>query len=82
MIYRTQRKNNNFDIGIMSKLSDDLTNAITHSKQAYYRRIASKLNDPSTAPKSYWSILKSFVNGKSLWIRIRLMGMMEFPLAC
>ena len=33
---------------------------------AYYRRIASKLNDPSTAPKTYWSILKSFVNGKKI----------------
>ena len=66
LIYRTQRKNNDFDIGIMSKLSEDLTNAITNSKLAYYRRIASKLNDPSTAPKTYWSILKSFVNGKKI----------------
>ena len=47
VIYRTQRKNNDFDIGIMSKLSEDLTNAITNLKLAYYRRIASKLNDPT-----------------------------------
>ena len=53
LIYRTQRKYNDFDIGIMSKL-------------AYYRRIAFKLNDPSMAPKTYWSILKSFVNGKKI----------------
>ena len=50
----------------MSKLSEDLTNAITDWKLAYYRRIASKLNDSSTAPKTYWSILKSFVNGKKI----------------
>ena len=50
----------------MSKLSEDLTNAITNSKLAYYRRIASKLNDPSIAPKTYWAILKSFVNGKNI----------------
>ena len=37
----------------MSKLSEDLTNEITNSKLAYYRRIASKFNDPSTAPKTY-----------------------------
>ena len=53
-------------MGIMSKLSEDLTNTITNSKLAYYRRIASKLNDPNTVPKSYWSILKSFVNGKKI----------------
>ena len=41
-------------------------NTITNSKLAYYRRIASKLNDPNTVTKSYWSILKSFVNGKKI----------------
>ena len=45
---------------------NNLTNAITNSKLAYYRRIASKLNDPNSAPKPYWSILKSFVNGKKI----------------
>ena len=65
-VYWTKRKNNDFGIGILSKLSEDLTNAITNSKLAYYRRIASKLNDPNTAPKTYWSILKSFVNGKKI----------------
>ena len=61
-----QRKNSDFDIGILNKLSEDLTNAITNSKLAYYRRISSKLNDPNSAPKTYWSILKSFVNGKKI----------------
>ena len=66
MIFRIQRKNSDFDIGILNKLSEDLTNAITNSKLAYNRRIASKLNDPNSAPKTYWSILKSFVNGKKI----------------
>ena len=65
-MFRTQRKNNDFDIGILNKLSQDLTNAITNSKLAYYRRIASKFNDPNSAPKTYWSILKLFVNGKKI----------------
>ena len=65
-MFRTQRKNSDFDIGILNKLSEDLTNAITNSKLAYYRRIASKLNDPNSASKAYWSILKSFVNGKNI----------------
>ena len=65
-MFWTQRKNSDFDIGILNKLSEDLTNAITNSKLAYYRRIASKLNDPNSAPKTYCSILKSFVNGKKI----------------
>ena len=41
LMLRTQRKNSDFDIGILNKLSEDLTIAITNSKLAYYRRIAS-----------------------------------------
>ena len=66
LMFRIQRKISDFDIGILNKLSEDLTNAITNSKLAYYRRIASKLNDPNSAPKTYWSILKLFVNGKKI----------------
>ena len=66
LVFRTQRKHSDFEIGILNKLSEDLTNAITNSKLAYYRRIASKLNDANSAPKTYWSILKSFVNGKKI----------------
>ena len=66
LMFRTQRKNSDFDIGILNKLSEDLSNAITNLKLAYYRRIASKLNDPNSPPKTYWSILKSFVNGKRI----------------
>ena len=65
-MFRTQRKNSDFDIGILNKLSEDLTNEITNSKLTYYRRIASKLNDPNSAPKTYWSIIKSFVNSKQI----------------
>ena len=58
LMFRTQRKNSDFDIGILNKLSEALSNAITNLKLAYYRRIASKLNDPNSPPKTYWSILK------------------------
>ena len=44
-MFLIQRKNSNFDIEILNKLSEDLTNATTSSKLAYYRQIASKLND-------------------------------------
>ena len=67
MTFRTQRRNSDFDIDILNKLSEDLTNAITNSKLSCYRQIASKLNDPNSAPiKTYWSILKSFCHGKKI----------------
>ena len=65
-MFRTERRNNDFDIGILNKLSEDLTNAITNSKSACHRRISSKLNDPNSAPKADRSILKSFVNNKKI----------------
>ena len=46
--------------------SEDLINMITNSKLAYYRRIASKPNNPNSPPKTYWSILKPIVNGKKV----------------
>ena len=64
-MFWTERKNQDFDIGI-NKLSEDLTNAITNLELTYYRGIASKLNDPNSAPKTYWPMLKSFVNGKKI----------------
>ena len=29
----------------------------------YHERLANNLNDPKTAPKTYWAIFKTFVNG-------------------
>ena len=35
-------------------------------KHKYYVRVSKKLSDPATTPKSYWSILKTFLNNKKL----------------
>ena len=44
----------------------ELSNAISFSKAKYHERLAIKLNDPKTAPKTYWSVLKTFVNGSKI----------------
>ena len=63
----SDKKNNCcFDIGIQNKLSEGLTNATTNSKLAYHRQIASKVKNPNLSAKTYWSILKSLVNGKKI----------------
>ena len=51
-----------FDFAILNSLTQILS-AITSSKLKYHERLANKLNNSKTAPKSYWRILKTFVNG-------------------
>ena len=38
--------------------------SIEASKEKYYSRLSKKLMEPSTSPKTYWSVLKSFHNNK------------------
>ena len=44
----------------------EISNLITKSKEKYYQRINTKLNDHSLSNKTYWSILKTFYNGKKV----------------
>ena len=39
-----------------------VSNLIISSKESYFENLGKKLNDPSTSPKTYWSILKRFLN--------------------
>ena len=39
---------------------------VSNRKQEYYNDIALKLNNPKTSAKTYWSILKTFYNGKKI----------------
>ena len=41
---------------------------INRPKEEYQNHIDLKLNDPMTATKTYWSILKTFYNGKKVSI--------------
>ena len=47
-------------------LRTEISNLIMKSKEKYYQRINAKLNDPSLSNKTYWSILKTFYNGKKV----------------
>ena len=39
---------------------------IEESKEKYYTKLPSRLADPLTSPKTYWSILKTFLNNKKI----------------
>ena len=48
---------------VISILTQDISDTIISSKLKYYERLAGKLNDLKTVTKTYWKILKTFVNG-------------------
>ena len=47
-------------------ISNSLTETIRSSKEKFYFKLSTKLANPSTSSKTYWSILKTFVNGKKI----------------
>ena len=47
-------------------LQTKLNSLIEESKEKYYVRLSKKFLDPQTSPKSYWSILKTFLNNKKI----------------
>ena len=47
-------------------IRSDLEESITSSKEKFYLRLSGKLSDPSTSAKTYWSIPKTFFNGKKI----------------
>ena len=47
-------------------LQYQLNISIEESKEKYYTKLSSRLADPLTSPKTYWSILKTFLNNKKI----------------
>ena len=47
-------------------LKNQLNVSIENSKQRYYSKLPSKLVNPATSSKTYWSILKTFLNNKKI----------------
>ena len=47
-------------------LENQLNMSIENSKRRYYPKWSSKLANPATTSKTYWSILKAFLNHKKL----------------
>ena len=43
-----------------------MSQAVSNRKQEYYNSIALKLSNSKTSAKTYWTILKTFYNGKKI----------------
>ena len=54
------------DLVRLEKRGAKLINIIKSSKENFYNNLAKKLNDPNFSSKKYWSIMKTFVNGRKL----------------
>ena len=65
-LFQSQRKSCKLDFPVLNSLTQDTSDAITSSKLKYYESLANKLNDHKTAPKTYWKILKTFVNSTKI----------------
>ena len=61
-----QRKSDCIDYTSLNALTLHISNAISSSELNYHECLANKLNDPKTAPKTYLTILKTFLNGSKI----------------
>ena len=61
-----RRNNNNQYFENFQSLQNLLGVSTEASKERYYSRLSRKLMEPSTNPKTYWSVLKPFHNNKKI----------------
>ena len=54
------------DFFLLETLITELNELTATTKALYYENLAKKLNDPLLQAKTYWSILKTFYNGKKI----------------
>ena len=55
-LFQYQRKSGNLDYVSLNSITEDISNVVNSSKLKYHERLALNLNDPKTAPKTYWKI--------------------------
>ena len=63
--HRKRNHSANYFIFLENVISE-VSELIFNRKNVYYNQLAQKLNDPKTSSKTYWSILKTFYNGKKV----------------
>ena len=68
IINKNNLKNNesNQSFATFQSFQSQGSSLIANLKNKYYSKVAKRLLDPSTSPKTYWSILKTFLNNKKI----------------
>ena len=67
-MYKNYLKNNksNQSFKTFQSFPNQLSSLIVSLKYKYYSKVVKRLLDSSTSPKTYWSILKTFLNNKTI----------------
>ena len=67
-MFKNYLKNNkiNQSFETFQSFHSQLSSLIASLKNKYYSKVAKRLLDPGTSPKTYWSILKTFLNYKKI----------------
>ena len=67
-LYKQYIQNGRFeaDFLLIESIIAEINDLITSTKTLYYENLAKKLNNPLLQAKTYWSILKTFYNGKKV----------------
>ena len=68
-IYKIYQKNGHKDRDYfkLQEATSVVSELISRRKEEYQNHLALKLSDPMTNAKTYWSLLKTFYNGKKLY---------------
>ena len=64
--YHRKKNHSADDFIFLENVISEVSDLIFSRKNVYYNQLAQKLNDPKTSSKTYWSILKTFYNGKKV----------------
>ena len=65
-LFQCQRKSGNLNYASLNSITQDISNTVNSSKLKYHERLSLKFYDPKIASKTYWKILKTFVNGTKI----------------
>ena len=65
-LFQCQGKSTHLDYGSLKSITQDISNEVNLSILKYHEGLARNLNNPKTAPKTYWKILKTFANGTKI----------------
>ena len=60
-----KRNHSGDDFIFLKNVIYEVPELIFNRKNIYYNQLAQKLDDPKTSSKTYWTILKTFYNGKN-----------------
>ena len=58
--------NESIDYITLENVIAEVSELVCKSKDDYHKQLARKLTNPKTSSKTYWSILKTFYNGKKV----------------